>query len=99
MNKKFEVVCTVCGSVEITVSCVSRNGQLLSIGYCSGCKASDTIAQHANLAHRAPFIMPFGKYKGRSVDEIVDEDSGYARWAAQNLENENIRQIFEEALS
>jgi uncharacterized protein (DUF3820 family) len=43
--------------------------------------------------------MPFGKYKGRSVDEIVDEDSGYARWAAQNLENENIRQIFEEALS
>ena len=24
--------------------------------------------------------MPFGKYKGRTVGEVFDEDPGYLRW-------------------
>ena len=30
-------------------------------------------------------ILYFGKYKGKSVSEVVREDRGYAQWATINL--------------
>ena len=31
-------------------------------------------------------VMPFGKYKGKTVQAIMDENIGYIRWASQNLD-------------
>ena len=46
------------------------------------------------------FKMPFGKYKGQSLDEICAEDPGYLHWAAKNLDDgyvtEKIKEYLEE---
>lgn len=31
-------------------------------------------------------IMPFGKYKGRLLVDILEENPGYLRWAAENID-------------
>ncbi len=33
-----------------------------------------------------PAIMPFGKYKNRLLVDILEEDPGYLRWAAENID-------------
>jgi len=43
-------------------------------------------------------IMPFGKYAGEYVADIVMADTGYARWCSVNLENEKLREAFEAEL-
>ena len=45
-------------------------------------------------------IIPFGKYKDRTVHEIVDEDIGYATWVAfnTNFSNQVIVEAFKEAI-
>jgi hypothetical protein len=37
----------------------------------------------------ASFVMPFGKYKGRTLDDISDLDPGYVVWLA----DENVLKI------
>ena len=48
---------------------------------------------------RSP-IMPFGKYKGRTVSYIVNEDPAYAFWVLENCVNlaPGIRTAFEKEL-
>lgn len=36
----------------------------------------------ANALVGADFVMPFGKYKGRTLDDISDHDPGYVVWLA-----------------
>lgn len=33
-----------------------------------------------------PAIMPFGKYKGQLLVDILEENPGYLRWAAENID-------------
>jgi hypothetical protein len=42
-----------------------------------------------SISYSADFIMPFGKYKGRSLDSISDDDPGYVIWLA----DENVLEI------
>ena len=43
--------------------------------------------------------MPVGKYEGQSVAQIVDEDRGYAQWAARELTDKPaLRRAFAEAV-
>lgn len=49
-------------------------------------------------ASDSPFIMPFGKYKGRSLNEILCDDAGYIRWLAENCSNQRIREKAEAIL-
>ncbi len=31
--------------------------------------------------------MPFGKYKGRQVEDVIEDDPSYVRWMAENSDN------------
>ncbi len=44
------------------------------------------------------FIMPFGKYKDKNIEEIVKIDKNYAIWASDNLQSDKIKQKFKEVL-
>lgn len=33
-------------------------------------------------------IIPFGKYKGRAIEDIITFDRGYVRWMAENMKGE-----------
>lgn len=42
----------------------------------------------------ADFVMPFGKYRGQTLDQISDNDPGYVVWLA----DENVLKIGSEFL-
>ena len=42
----------------------------------------------------ADFLMPFGKYRGQTLDQIADNDPGYVVWLA----DENVLKIEREFL-
>jgi len=42
------------------------------------------------------FIMPFGKFKGLTISEIVNQSKHYAEWAAKNMKNNIGRRFVEE---
>ena len=39
----------------------------------------------------APFVMPFGKYKGQSLEQIAKIDIDYVDWCAKNMSNQEIK--------
>jgi len=44
----------------------------------------------------AEFLMPFGKYKGKSISEIIEKHPEYVRWLMQQKEfSVNIKKRFE----
>lgn len=63
---------------------------------CPKCGFIKFISQEkpANL-----FVMPFGKYKGSSLQEIKDMDIDYCIWAAENLTTINIKMKFKDILT
>lgn len=44
------------------------------------------------------FIMPIGKYKGKSLEEIIQLDSEYIKWAAENINSKSISDRCKEIL-
>lgn len=42
--------------------------------------------------------MPFGKYKGKTVDWIVQTDPNYAEWVLDKLSSQRLKTLFEDAL-
>ncbi len=38
---------------------------------------------------RTYLAMPFGKYKGKNLDELLRDDSNYCLWAIKNVERMN----------
>lgn len=44
------------------------------------------------------FIMPFGKYKGKKLIDLLDTDREYLQWCAENLDNEKIKGKIKSAL-
>jgi len=44
------------------------------------------------------FKMPFGKYKGRTINEIRLIDLQYCAWAAEELSSGSLRELFLTAL-
>lgn len=74
----FKVICKVCESDDVTVTPVKFSNDTLHInGKCNKCLTSDKLAQNA-----APelFVMPFGKYKGSTLSEILNSDENYVKW-------------------
>lgn len=37
------------------------------------------------------FVMPFGKYRGSTLEEIHVEDPSYLHWAYETVDNEEVR--------
>lgn len=91
----FEIFCTICKLNRPTLTVYPGTKVVRAKCNTPGCGNED------NLNHAEPadvFVMPFGKYKGETIAEIVASDPNYAEWAADNIENEKIRARFQEAL-
>ena len=41
----------------------------------------------------ATYIMPFGKYKGKTLPEIKEIDPGYISWAKENMDSEPVKAL------
>lgn len=39
------------------------------------------------------YALPFGKYKGRTLPEIAQFDTGYISWAKENMTREPIKSL------
>ena len=93
----FEVCCKSCGSVSVRVEPIQMvNGKFGVRGRCKDCGANDNIAQNEGPEE---FVMPFGKYKGSTISEIVAIDRAYADWVVlQSGIKGNIRDKFVEAI-
>lgn len=92
----FKVFCTKCKMSDPILKVYPGTKVVRAFCQTATCKNED------NLTHSEPataFVMPFGKYKGETIAEIVAADERYAIWAAENLENDRIRQLFEKELS
>lgn len=40
------------------------------------------------------FVMPFGKYKGRTINQIRLVDLNYCSWAAEEIDSGSLRELF-----
>lgn len=52
-------------------------------------------AKTATPSNKAAFVMPYGKHKGLSFDEIEADDPQYLEWLAANVTNERILEALE----
>jgi hypothetical protein len=48
------------------------------------------------------YVIPFGKYKGHTIEEVFNYDASYLKWAIENtgrliLSEENVRTIEDKA--
>ena len=48
-------------------------------------KSITTVDEKVYDAKHMDSIMPFGKYKGKTVGEIIEDDADYMRWCVNNL--------------
>lgn len=48
-------------------------------------KSITTVDEKVYDAKHMDSIMPFGKYKGKTVGEIIEEDADYMRWCVNNV--------------
>lgn len=90
----FEVVCKECGSKDVELSnLIMTNGKVRTRGKCNSCNTSDNLFMNES---NNDFKMPFGKYQGMSIAEIVEVDEQYANWVvtASSLPK-NIKERFE----
>ena len=46
--------------------------------------------QPMTVSRAREFVMPFGKFKGMSLDEIATENRAYLEWAVDSLDKPNI---------
>lgn len=93
----------ICGNdkfhyIEKTFS----NGSKHFERWCVECGAFNKYApryevkpEEATPENVADFIIPFGKYKGKSLCEIYGADMSYLYWASKNLKEDNIREKIE----
>lgn len=91
----FEIFCNECklNKPELKMT----KGVLTAL--CKSCGHTGVLYEvKSTQLSPSSFIMPFGKYKGESVAEIVATDPAYAQWASENLQDPKIRNCFEKEL-
>lgn len=45
------------------------------------------------------YILDFGKYKGKTIPEVLEADPGYVQWLAENAKDQQIRKLAMEVLT
>ncbi len=66
---------------------LQRNGTVQSKRLCADCRRSNGFApQRWSMARAQSFVMPWGKYRGRSVGELAGTQAGkeYLAWLVSN---------------
>ncbi len=79
---------------------IFKDGSKHTEGYCNICKKKIGIVKNMEYPDNDNFIMPFGKYLGKSITEIVDIDKNYVNWILDIPDfDKNIKTRFKEALA
>ena len=66
-----------------------KNGSRHIAAHCKSCNAFRSYApQPIKFEASLTFIMPFGKHKGKTLNDIYDTDKDYFIWCAENLTND-----------
>ncbi len=71
---------------------IERKGKHIG-WYCDVCGWIKWLPQKAEA-----FIMPFGKYKGKTLQEIKDGDYEYLEWALKNIVDRHINKKIKEVI-
>lgn len=90
--------CHKCGTVTL------KEGKLVTFQnktvhlelLCAGCGRFVSWKRHVS---NSEFVMPFGKYRGMTLLEILDRDRHYLEWALNNFESGNLVNRIEEVLA
>jgi uncharacterized protein (DUF3820 family) len=82
----YPEICPRCGSGDFTtISCVSGPHRLETL--CARCARHISWVPVPMIEERARrFTMPFGRYQGKTLDELAKRDPGYVRWVARNVD-------------
>lgn len=59
-------------------------------------QAAESSQRPAPTPNLATFTFPFGKYKGRTIAEVADENPGYLTWLLDNTDKEDIKALIRE---
>lgn len=43
--------------------------------------------------------LAFGKYRGRTVEDVLEEDAGYLMWALENVEQFEVDPALQDAIT
>lgn len=88
--------CKYCNSFSLDKILVEhRNKTIHQKVTCRDCRKFLGFEQ---IVENKDFRMPFGKYKGKSITEIIDQDRKYAIWVSEKNDSNNIRRRFTEEL-
>lgn len=79
---------------------VMSHGVIHLLRYCTKCGKENAYAVlKVSLKDSLNFQMPFGKYKGKTLEEIKIQDPSYLIWLKQNTENKNINRRIEKIIN
>lgn len=96
------MICKYCGgeTEEREKIFISHGREFKHIGiYCvKKCKGEGWQKWKAQQKPAKDFIMPFGKYKDKSIKEVVKIDKEYAVWMKNNTRSDKLKQKFKEVL-
>ena len=88
--------CKYCNSFNLDKMLVEHSNKTIHQKVtCRDCKKCSGFEQ---IVENKDFRMPFGKYKGKSITEIIIQDLKYAMWASEKFSSKNIRERFREEL-
>jgi len=88
--------CKYCDSFNLDKILVEHSNKTIHQKVtCRDCKKCSGFEQ---VVENKDFRMPFGKYKGKSITEIIGQDRKYAIWASEEIDSNNIRKRFKEGL-
>jgi len=92
-EEPYTEACRTCRGPTV----LRRNGPHLEL-YCHTCGHIRWMQQNGSYKN---FIMPFGKYEGKTIEWIMQNDTGYVSWAANEMTSAagNIKRKFEKALA
>lgn len=81
--------CKKCNSTKVTATWVTHGDGTKHIkNNCETCGAHNGFAAQGNYSFDE--LMPFGKHKGRTLEDLCVNEKDYVEWAIQNMNNKGI---------
>ena len=94
----INIECGECGCKKsLNEEVTFRNGTKHLKATCFDCGSFLKFAQRGSK-NPSEFTMPFGKYSGKTLEEIGNIDVNYLGWAGQNLKDGNVKRRINEFL-
>jgi hypothetical protein len=62
------------------------------------CVECGRFQQFKQRVDDSDFVMPFGKYKGKTISEIIKDDRQYAIWVSEKVKSNNVKRRFKAIL-